>query len=59
MVNSTPTQHFIPISRAEIKSLILAEAGENSDNIAKISELLEALWHHRMHSTQESLKQIY
>ena len=59
MVNGTPTQHFIPISRAEIKSLILAEAGENSDNIAKISELLEALWHHRMHSTQESLKQIY
>ena len=59
MVNGSSSQHFIPISRAEIKSLILAEAGENSDNIAKISELLEALWHHRMHSTQESLKQIY
>ncbi len=59
MVNVSPTQHFIPISRAEIKSLILAESGDNSEKIAKISELLEALWHHRMHSTQESLKRIY
>jgi hypothetical protein len=59
MVNGVPGQHFIPISRAEIKRLILAEAGENSDTLTKISELLEAIWHHRMHSTQESLKQIY
>jgi hypothetical protein len=59
MVQGTARQHFIPISRAEIKRLLLAEAGENSDDLANISELLEALWHHRMHSTQESLKQMY
>lgn len=59
MVNGLPSQHFIPISRAEIKRLILAEAGESSDNLSKISDILEGLWHHRMHSTQESLKQMY
>ena len=59
MVNGPPSQHFIPISRAEIKRLLLAEAGENSDNLSKISDILEGLWHHRMHSTQESLKQMY
>lgn len=59
MVQGAASQHFIPISRAEIKRLILAEAGDNSEDLAKISDILEALWHHRMHSTQESLKQIY
>ncbi|HIG20334.1 MAG: hypothetical protein CXT67_04705 [Methanobacteriota archaeon] len=59
MVQGVSSQHFIPISRAEIKRLLLAEAGENSDDLSEISNLLEGLWHHRMHSTQESLKQLY
>ncbi len=51
--------HFIPISRSNLKGLLLAEAGDQSTQLAKISEMMEALWHHSSHSTSENLKRLY
>ena len=52
-------QHFIPMSRDEIKRNLFEISGHHTDDLKQICTLLEALWHHRMHDRQENLKRFY
>jgi len=55
-------QHYIPVSRASVKQRLFEELVEDealAAELAKVSGLLEAIWHHRAHSMQEHLKRLY
>jgi len=53
---------YIPVSRARVKEAVFAmdavdEAEEQA--LSRVSHMLEALWHHDSHGTQEKLKAAY
>ena len=55
-------QHYIPISRAKMKEtlFLLPEIDEDlRPGLAKVSHLLEMIWHHSSHSRLELLKSLY
>jgi hypothetical protein len=55
-------QHYIPISRAKMKEtlFLLPELDEDlRPGLAKVSHLLEMIWHHSSHSRLELLKSLY
>ena len=55
-------QQYIPVSRAKVKDAVFQLDGiddEMRDGLAKVSEMLEAIWHHSSHGGLENLKQLY
>jgi hypothetical protein len=55
-------QQYIPVSRAKVKEAIFQLEGINDDTrggLAKVSEMLEAIWHHSSHAGAENLKSLY
>jgi len=53
---------YIPVSRARVKTAVFAMDGVDEptqEALEKVSHMLEALWHHDSHSTQEKLKAAY
>ena len=55
-------QQYIPVSRAKVKDAVFQLDGiddEMRDGLAKVSEMLEAIWHHSSHDGLENLKQLY
>jgi hypothetical protein len=55
-------QQYIPVSRAKVKDAIFQLDGIDDrirDGLAKVSEMLEAIWHHSSHAGLENLKSLY
>ena len=55
-------QQYIPVSRAKVKDAIFqldVIDEEMHDGLAKVSEMLEAIWHHSSHGGLENLKRLY
>jgi hypothetical protein len=55
-------QQFIPLSRGEIKRRLFSATRLDEathSGLAQISEMLEAIYHHRMHAELEVLKELY
>lgn len=55
-------QHYIPISRARVKEKLFQsqDIDENlRPGLAKISQMLEVIWHHSSHARLELLKSLY
>ena len=55
-------QQYIPVSRAKVKDAIFQLDGIDEEmraGLAKVSEMLEAIWHHSSHEGLENLKQLY
>lgn len=55
-------QQYIPVSRARVKEKILNFEGiddSTRDGLAKVSEMMEAIWHHSSHAGLENLKSLY
>ena len=55
-------QQYIPVSRAKVKDAVFQVDGideEMRDGLAKMSEMLEAIWHHSSHEGLENLKRLY
>ncbi len=60
--NVDKRQQYIPVSRAKVKKAIFQLEGINDDTrdgLAKVSEMLEAIWHHSSHAGAENLKSLY
>jgi hypothetical protein len=54
--------YYIPISRARVKDALFAKEGITDGQrvgLERVSEMMEAIWHHDAHSVQERLKTIY
>ena len=61
-VASDLQQHYIPISRASVKEKLLQSQDVSDDlrpGLAKISQMLEVIWHHSSHARLELLKSRY
>jgi len=55
-------QQYIPVSRARVKEAVFQLEGIDDDirdGLAKVSEMLEAIWHHSSHAGAENLKSLY
>tara|TARA_B100001173_G_scaffold229336_1_gene199256 strand:+ start:572 stop:1741 length:1170 start_codon:yes stop_codon:yes gene_type:complete len=53
-------QQYIPVSRARVKESLFNMFNEDErENLAIISTMLEALWHHSSHAGLEELKKLY
>ena len=55
-------QQYIPVSRAKVKDAVFQLDGIDEEmraGLAKVSEMLEAIWHHSSHEGLENLKQLY
>ena len=55
-------QQYIPVSRAKIKDAVFQLEGIGSqtrDGLRKVSQMLEAIWHHSTHQGLENLKRLY
>ena len=55
-------QQYIPVSRAKVKDAVFQLDGideEMRDGLAKVSEMLEAIWHHSSHDGLENLKELF
>jgi len=55
-------QQYIPISRAKVRDAVFQLSGVDDDmrqGLARVSEMLEAIWHHSSHASLENLKQLY
>ncbi len=55
-------QQYIPVSRARVKEAVFQLDGIDDDirdGLAKVSEMLEAIWHHSSHAGLENLKSLY
>ena len=55
-------QQYIPISRARVKEEIFKLERIDStmrDGLDKVSEMMEAIWHHSSHADLENLKSLY
>ncbi len=55
-------QQYIPVSRAKVKEAIFQLDGISNDiqdGLTKVSEMLEAIWHHSSHAGLENLKSLY
>ena len=55
-------QQYIPVSRAKVKDAVFLLDGideEMREGLAKMSEMLEAIWHHSSHEGLENLKRLY
>ncbi len=53
---------YIPISRSRVKDALIAMDVVDetlAKELKQVSQMLEALWHHNSHTTQEKLKSIY
>ena len=53
---------YIPVSRSRVKEALFAMEGVDeamAKELNQVSQMMEALWHHDSHSTQEKLKSIY
>ena len=62
MADLEGVSYFIPVSRARVRQAVLDLPGLKDDEkeaMGNVAELMEALWHHRAHSTQERLKALY
>lgn len=59
---SSNRQQYIPVSRTQVKSRLF-QSGMVPDDILpgleKVSNMMEAIWHHSMHSELEHLKSLY
>ena len=59
---SDSQQHYIPISRARVKEKLFQSqdiAEELRPGLAKISQMMEVIWHHSSHARLELLKSLY
>ena len=55
-------QQYIPVSRAKVKDAVFQLEGigsETRDGLLKVSQMLEAIWHHTTHQGLENLKRLY
>jgi hypothetical protein len=55
-------QQYIPVSRAKVKDAVFQLEGigsETRDGLLKVSQMLEAIWHHSTHQGLENLKRLY
>ena len=55
-------QQYIPVSRAKVKQALFNLDGVDEQQragLAKVSEMLEAIWHHSSHDGLEELKSLY
>ena len=55
-------QQYIPVSRAKVKQALFNLDGIDEElraGLAKVSEMLEAIWHHSSHDGLEELKSLY
>mgnify|MGYP001196584225 CR=1 FL=1 len=55
-------QQYIPVSRAKVKESLFQHEGiddEIRDGLSKVSQMLEAIWHHSSHAGLENLKSLY
>jgi len=62
MADMDGVQAYIPLSVASIKQKLLDDSMTDPNNytgISQISEMIEALWHHRLHGCQKSLSSAY
>ena len=54
--------YYIPVSRARVKEALFSKEGMTDaqrQGLERVSEMMEAIWHHDAHSVQERLKGIY
>ena len=61
-LESKKRQQYIPISRARVKEEIFKLERIDStmrDGLDKVSEMMEAIWHHSSHADLENLKSLY
>jgi hypothetical protein len=62
MADMDGIQAYIPLSVASVKHKLFSDPmtdSENSTGLSQISEMIEALWHHRLHERQKSLSAAY
>ncbi|MBS72164.1 MAG: hypothetical protein CMO20_04315 [Thermoplasmata archaeon] len=55
-------QQYIPVSRAKVKESLFQHEDiddEIRDGLSKVSQMLEAIWHHSSHAGLENLKSLY
>ena len=61
-LESKQRQQYIPVSRARVKEEIFKMGRIDStlrDGLGKVSEMMEAIWHHSSHADLENLKSLY
>lgn len=54
--------YFIPVSRAHVRQAVLDWPGiddTQKTGLARVAEMMEALWHHNAHASLEKLKSLY
>ena len=54
--------YFIPVSRAHVRQAVLDWPGiddTQKTGLARVAEMMEALWHHNSHASLEKLKSLY
>jgi hypothetical protein len=54
--------YFIPVSRAHVRQAVLDWPGiddAEKTGLARVAEMMEALWHHNSHASLEKLKSLY
>ena len=62
MADLDDVPYYIPVSRFRVKEALFAMDGVTdslAEDLGQVSKMLEALWHHDAHNTQETLKSIY
>lgn len=62
MADLDDVPYYIPVSRFRVKEALFAMDGvadSLAEDLGQVSKMLEALWHHDAHNTQETLKSIY
>nr|AIF05988.1 hypothetical protein [uncultured marine group II/III euryarchaeote KM3_18_D06] len=61
-VEGDSRQQYIPVSRAKVKEAVFQLEGigsETREGLLKVSNMLEAIWHHSTHQGLEKLKSLY
>lgn len=62
MADMEGVQHYIPLTRAEVKERLFADPRITPDLLKKLEDvctMLEAIWHFRQHDVLERMKQTY
>jgi hypothetical protein len=62
MADEADTPKYIPITRHAVRERLGREPGFSEverEGLSRIADMLEAIWHHRVHSLQERLKRTY
>ena len=62
MAQSEGLQHYIPLTRAEVRDQLLADPrvpSELLEGLKQVCTMLEAIWHYRMHADLERIKASY